>query len=87
MVAHRFVTYRNLILREGAYWLGYRFRSRIVWYPAEDYKAIYELPEGQIGHIFETLAKNHGFKPLHDNPSLAYPLTALHTNYMVFMRA
>ena len=40
------VTYSNLILREGPYWLCCRFRSPIVWHPTEGYKSIYELPEG-----------------------------------------
>lgn len=81
------VTYSNLILREGPLWLGCRFQSPIIWYPATGYKAIYELPEGQIGAIFEVLAANHGCRPLTENPSLAYSLTDLHVNYMVFMRA
>jgi len=33
----RFVTYSNLILREGPYWLGCRFCSPIIWYPPEGY--------------------------------------------------
>ena len=86
MVAERFFTYSNLLLREGPYWLGCWFRSPIVWYPTEVYKAIYELPEGQRGPIFELLAKNHGFRPLYDIPYLAYSLTVLHKNYLLFMR-
>lgn len=86
LATERFVTYSNLILREGPYLLGCRLRSPIIWYPAEGYKAIYELSKGQTGHIFELLAKNHGFKPLYDSPSRAYSLTTLLTNYMVFMR-
>ena len=61
LAANRLVIYSNLILREGPYWLGCRFRSPIIWYPAADYKAKYELPEGKIGNIFEVLAANHGF--------------------------
>ena len=86
LVAESFVTYSNLILREGPYWLGCRFHGPIVWYPTKGYQAIYELPEGQTGHILELLAKNHGFRPLYDIPSPAYSLIALLTNYMLFMR-
>ena len=46
LAADRLILYSNLILREGPYWLGCRFRSPIIWYPATDYKAKYELPEG-----------------------------------------
>ena len=45
LATKRFVTYSNLILREGPYWLGCRFCSPIVWYPAEGYQAIYEFIE------------------------------------------
>jgi len=74
------VTYSNLILRESSSWLGCRFRSPIIWYPALGYRALYELPRVQTGHIFEVLARNHGFRPLHENPSPAYSLTSLHVN-------
>ena len=87
LAADRLVTYSNLILREGPYWLGCKFRSPIIQYLVEGYKAIYEFPEGKTWPIFEVLAKNHGFRPPHDIPSPAYSLTVLHTNYMVFMRA
>jgi len=86
LAAKRFVTYNNLILREGPYSLGYQFCSPIVWYPAEIYKDIYELPKGQTRPILKLLAKNHGFRSLYDIPSPAYSLTTLHMNYMVFMR-
>ena len=46
LAADRLVSYSNLILKEGPFWLGCRFRSPIAWYPASKYKAIYELPEG-----------------------------------------
>lgn len=64
LVVERFVIYSNLILREGPHWLGCQFHNPIIWCPDEGHKAIYELPEGKTGHIFEILAKNHGFKPL-----------------------
>ena len=57
--ATRFVTYRNLILREGPYWLGCWFHSPIIWYPPEGYRAIYELPEGKEGPAFAILAQHH----------------------------
>jgi len=87
LAADHLVTYSNLILRAGPYWLGCRFRSPIIQYPTKEYKAIYELPKGQTGPILEVLAQNHGFRPLHENPSPTYSLTTLHANYMVFMRA
>ena len=80
VVAAHFVTYSNLILREGPYWLGCRFRIPIIWYPPEGYKAIYELPEGKEGSAFALLAQHHGFRPNFDAPSPAYSLTALHRN-------
>lgn len=81
LATDRFIAYGHLVLKEGPFWLGCRFRSPIVWYPALDYKAIYELPEGQAGHIIEELATHHGFRPFNDKPSPAYSLTALHVNY------
>ena len=73
-----FVTYSNLILREGTYWLGCCFCSPIIWYPPEGYTAIYELPEGKEGPAFALLAQHHGFRPIFDAPSPTYSLTALH---------
>ena len=81
LAADRFISYSHLVLKEGPYWLGCRFRSPIAWYPASDYKAIYELPEGQTEHIFEELAALHGFRPVDDKPYSAYSLTTLHVNY------
>ena len=77
-----FVTYSNLILREGPYWLGCRFRSPIIWYPPEGYWAIYEFPDGKEVPAFELLAQNYGCRPLFDSPSPTYSLTALHVNYL-----
>ncbi len=45
LAADRLITYSNLILREGSYWLGCRFWSPIIWYNAAEYKALYEFPE------------------------------------------
>lgn len=70
LAADCFVTYSNLILREGPYWLGCQFHSPIIWYPTEGYRAIYELPEGQTRPIFDLLAQNHSFRPLYDVPFL-----------------
>jgi len=87
LVADRLGLYGGLILREGPPWLGCRFRSPIIWHPAPRYQALYEMPEGQRGHLFEHLARHHGCRPPHEIPSLAYSLTAFHVNYNVFMRA
>lgn len=84
--ATRMVTYSNLILREGLYWLGCRFQSPIIWYPPEGHRADYELPEGKEGPAFVLLAQHHGFRPILDAFSLAYSLTTLHKNYLIFMR-
>ena len=81
LAADRLISYSHLVLKEGPYWLGCRFRSPIAWYPASDYKAIYELPEGQTEHVFEELAALRGFRPIDDKPYPAYSLTALHVNY------
>ena len=77
----RFVTYSDLILREGPYWLGCQFRNPIIQYPLEGYRAIYEFPEGNEGPAFALLAQHHGFRPIFDAPSLAYSLTALLQNH------
>jgi len=79
--------YGKLILRAGPSWLGYRFQSMIIWHPAPRYQALYGMPEGQTGHLFEHLVRHHGCRPPHEIPSPAYSLTALHVNYNVFMRA
>ena len=52
----RLVPYNNILLREGPYWVGCRFRSPIIWYPPEGYHPDYELPEGQEAVAFATLA-------------------------------
>jgi len=78
VVAAYFVTYSNLILREGPYWLGCRFHSPIIWYPPKGYRAIYELLEGKEGPAFVPLAQHHGLRPIFDAPSPAYSLTTLH---------
>ena len=83
----RLSLYGDLILRAGPSWLGYRFRSLIIWHPAPGYQALYEMPEGQTGHLFEHLARHHGCRPPREILSPAYSLTALHVNYNVFMRA
>ena len=62
LAADRLIAYSHLVLKEGTYWLGCRFRSPIVWYPASVYKAVYELLEGQTEHTFEELAAHHGFR-------------------------
>jgi len=87
LVIDRLNLYGEIILRVRTYWLGYRFRSLIIWHPAPGYQSLYEMPEGQIGHLFEHLVRYHGCRPPHEIPSLAYSLTTLHVNYNVFMRA
>jgi len=79
--------YGEIILRAGPSWLGYRFRSPVIWHPAPGYQGLYEMPEGQTSHLFEHLVRNHGCRPPHEIPSPAYSLAALHVNYNVFMRA
>jgi len=85
-VAAQMITYNNIILREGAYWLGCQFQSLIIWYPLEGYHTDYELPEGKERLAFALLAQNHGSRPIFEAFSLAYSLTALHKNYLLFMR-
>ena len=79
--------YGEVILRAGPSWLGYRFRSPIIWHPSPAYQALYEMPEGHTGHFFEHLVMHHRYRPPHEIPSPAYSLTALHVNYNVLMRA
>ena len=76
----RFIANIKLILKEGPYWLGCRFRSPIIWYPPKGYRATYEFLEGEERTTFALLAQHHGFKPIFDAPSPAYSLTALHRN-------
>ena len=87
LAANRLNLYGESILREGPSWLGYRFRSPIIWHPAPGYQALYEMPEGQTGQFFDYLVTHHGCRPPHEIPSPAYSLTALHVKYNVFMRA
>jgi len=87
LAAGRLNLYGERILQVGPSWLGYRFRSPIIWHPAPGYQALYEMPEGQIHQLFDNLVAHHGCRPPHEIPSLAYSLTALHVNYNVFMRA
>ena len=46
LASDRLGIYGDLILREGSSWLGCRFRSPVIWYPAPGYRALYELLEG-----------------------------------------
>ena len=55
-VAAHFITYSNLLLREGPFWLGCQFCSPIIWYPPEGYWATYELLEGEERTSFALLA-------------------------------
>lgn len=82
VVACRFVTYSNIILRGGPYWLGCQFRSPIIWYPPEGYRTEYELLEGHEGIAFANLIQKHGFRLYKEKVFLAYSLTALHNNYL-----
>jgi len=79
--------YGEIILRTWPSCLGYRFQSPIIWHPAPGYRALYEMSEGQTGHLFEHLVRHHGCRPPHEIPSPTYSLTSLHVNYNVFMRA
>jgi len=54
LAANRLSLYGELILRAGPSWLGYRFRSLIIWHPAPGYQALYDMPDGQTGHLFNT---------------------------------
>ena len=82
----RLVPYNNLLLREGPYWVGYRFISPIIYYPPEGYQLDYELPEGQEAAAFAHLARHHGLMPITDRSSPTYSLTSLHQKYLFFMR-
>lgn len=86
VAATRMITYNNLILREGPYWLGCRFQSPIIWYPLEGYRADNELLEGQENAAFALLAQHHSFRPIFEAFSLAYSLTILHRNHSFFTR-
>ena len=87
LATSRLNLYGERILQEGPSWLGYRFRSPIIWHPAPGYQALYEVPEGQKNQFFDDLVAHHGCRSPHEIPFPAYSLTALHINYNVFMRA
>jgi len=87
LAANRLNLYGEIILRARPSWLGYRFRSPIIWHPAPGYQALYEMPKGQTCQFFDYLVTHHGCRPPHEIPSPAYSLTALHVNYNVFMMA
>ena len=86
LATSRLSLYGERILRAGPSWLGYRFRSPIIWHPAPRYQALYEMHADQIDQLFDHLVAHHGCRPPREIPSLAYSLTALHVNYNVFMR-
>ena len=87
LAANHLHLYGEIILRAGPSWLGYRFQSPIIWHPAPGYQAMYEMPEGHMGHLFDYLIMHHGCRSSHEIPSPAHSLTTLHINYNVFMRA
>ena len=87
LAASRLNLYGERILQVGPSWLGYRFRSPIIWHPAPGYQALYEMLEGQLNQFSDDLVAHHGCRPPHEIPSPAYSLTALHVNYNIFMRA
>jgi len=84
--ASQLITYNNIILREGPYWLGCRFRSPIIWYPLEGYQCNYEFPEGHENSSFAILARHHSFRTDKEAFFPAYFLTTLHRIYSFFMR-
>lgn len=86
LAASRVGLYGQRILKAGPSWLGYRFRSPIIWHPAPGYQALYEMPPEQLEQFFDHLVAHPGCRPPHEVPSAAYSLTALHVNYNVFMR-
>lgn len=86
LAAERLPFYGQCILQAGPSWLGYRFRSPIIWHPAPGYQALYDMPADQLHYFFDNLVAYHGCRPPHEVPSPAYSLTALHVNYNVFMR-
>ena len=86
LAAERLSLYGQHILRAGPSWLGYWFRSPIIWHPAPGYQALYNMPTDQSNQFFDNLISHHGCRPPHEVPSPAYSLTALHVNYNVFMR-
>ena len=86
LAAERLSLYGQCLLQAGPSWLGYRFRSPIIWHPAPGYQALYDMPADQLNYFFDNLVAHHGCRPPHEIPSPAYSLTALHVNYNVFMR-
>ena len=86
LAAERLSLYGQRLLQAGPSWLGYRFRSPIIWHPAPGYQALYDMSADQLNQFFDNLVAHHGCRPPHEVPSPAYSLTALHVNYNVFMR-
>lgn len=81
-VASHFVTYNNIILREGPHWLGCRFRSPVIWYPPKGYCFDYELSDGHEGIAFVNLIQKQRFRLYKEEVFPTYSLTALHINYL-----
>ena len=86
LAVSRIGLYGQRILQAGPSWLGYRFRSPIIWHPAPRYQTLYDMPADQLDQFFDNLVAHHGCRSPHEVPSPAYSLTALHVNYNVFMR-
>lgn len=84
--AGRFVTYSTIILREGAYWLGCRFRSPIIWCPPKGYRSDYEFLEGHEGIAFENLIQKHSFRLYKEKDFPSYSLISLHNSYLFSCR-
>jgi len=81
-IAGHFITYSNIILREGPHWLRCRSKSPIICYPPEGYHSNYEFPEGREGIAFANLIQNHGFRLYKEKVFPSYSLIALHNNYL-----
>lgn len=82
VAASQLIAYNNLILREGPYCFGCRFRCPIIWYPPKEYRFAYELLEGHEQTAFANLVQNHGLRPDKQTFSPAYSLTTLDRNYL-----
>jgi len=83
VVDARLVKFTNLILCMPPTWIGYRYRSPIMWYPPDGYHFDYELAECQEGRAFTMLKKKNGFGIYPKKTYLAYSLTQLHVNHLL----
>lgn len=66
----------------GPEWIGFWYRTPIIWYPIDNYHSDYTLKDQDIAQAFTILKKKNGFRN-YKEVYPAYSLTQLHINYLI----